>query len=428
MANGVIELGEVPREALPDAALADRLVPRRALLALLSVALLALIAAGAPVPVRPSPTIVPARLGDTTFLSDERMLLVSGSATLVSQVSRRVVRNFTLPAARLLSSTTVTVSGGINQVLLVGGTMVVSYQVDASGIWAAVAVAEGTDHIRWRRTARLIAVSAIDDLVLLGTDEAVLGVDLRTGATRWKLPRPADGYIAETGWEGDFPSWLVLLSDSGRLESRDPHTGALIATRTLPPRPGRANGLVWPVDDLVMADEGAAGFGAYRLPGLTPLWHTRADLSTSWMQAGCGRLICTFQHQRGMTAIDPATGRELWRSSDYAYADGVGDYLLATRAERGLDEPGLWVLDPATGQVRGNFGRWEYLAGTGDGRFYGKLDVRGSFLLHYAILDPATLSVRLLGTADDVSNSCQAASGLLICRLVDADVALWKLR
>ncbi|MCO8270885.1 hypothetical protein M1L60_09805 [Actinoplanes sp. TRM 88003] len=427
MANEVIELGEVPREAPPVAVEDDRLVPRRALLALLSIALLGLITAAVPLPVRPAPTIVPARLGDTMFLDDGRMLLVSGSATFVSQVSRRVVRNYALPAARLLSSTTVTVSGGINQVLLAGDTMVVSYQVDASGIWAAVAVAEGTDHTRWRRTARLIAISAADQLVLLGTDEAVLGVDLRTGAIRWKLARPSDGYIAETGWAGDFPGWLVLLSDSGRLESHDPHTGALIATRTLPPRPGRANGLVWPVDDLVMADEGKAGFGAYRLPGLTPLWHTGADLSTSWMQASCGRLICTFQHQRGMTAIDPDTGRELWRSAYYAYADGVGDYLLATRAERGQDEPGLWVLDPATGQARGNFGRWEYLASTGDGRFYGKLDVRGSYLLHYGILDPATLSIRLLGTADDVSNSCQAAAGLLICRLVDADVALWPL-
>ncbi|MCY1140231.1 PQQ-binding-like beta-propeller repeat protein [Actinoplanes sp. Pm04-4] len=428
MTNEVIELGEVPREAPPVAVEADRLVPRRALLALVSVALLALLTAAAPLPVMQAPTVVPARLGDTMFLGGDRMLLVSGSRTLVAQVSRRVVRTFALPGARLLSSTTVTVSGSVNQVVLAGDTMVASYQVDASGIWAAVAVAEGTDQTRWRRTAQLIAVSPADNLVLLGTDNAVSGVDLLTGATRWTLPRPADGYIAETGGAGDFPQWLVLLTDSGRLESHDPHTGALIAARTLPPRPGRANGLVWPVDDLVMADDGPAGFGAYRLPGLTPLWHTNADLSSSWMQAGCGQLICTFQHQRGMTAIDPGTGRELWRSGYYAYAEGVGDFLLATRAERGLDEPGLWVLDPRTGKVRGNFGRWEFLAPTGDGRFYAKLDVRGSFVLHYGILDPATLSVRLLGTADDVSNSCQAASGRLICRLVDANVALWPLR
>ncbi|MGK5678535.1 hypothetical protein [Actinoplanes sp. URMC 104] len=425
--SSVIELGEMPREAAAPVE-EDRLVPRRALLTLLSLALVALLTAGAPVPAVRAPTVVPARLGDTMFLGADRMLLVTGSKTLVAQVSRRVVSTYALPDARLLSRTTVAVSGGINQVLLAGDTVVVSYQVDASGTWAAVAVAEGTDRARWRRTAQLIAVSLPDDLVLLGTDDAVLGVDLRTGDTRWRLPRPAEGYIAETGWEGEFPRWLVLLTGSGRLEAHDPRTGALLAARTLVPRAGRAHGLIWPVDNLVMADIGGPGFAAYRLPDLAPLWRTDADLSQSWMQAGCGRLICTFRHQRGVTAIDPATGRELWRSDLWAYAEGVGNYLLATRAERGLDEPGLWVLDPATGKPRGDFGRWEYLAPAGDGRFYAKLDVRGEYLVHYGLLDPETLSVRVLGTAADVSNSCQATAGLLICRLIDASVALWPLR
>ncbi|HET6479002.1 MAG TPA: hypothetical protein VFG35_03020 [Actinoplanes sp.] len=423
----VIELGDVARAA-PVLVESDRLVPRRALLAVLSVALLAQVTAGTPQPAAAAPTIVPARLGDTMFLGDERMVLVSGSAWIVAQANRRVVSSYELPSARLVSRTTVTVSGGINQVLLADETVVVSYQVDASGVWATVAVTEGTDQTRWRHTARLIAVAPAEGLVLLGSDEEVSGVDLRTGRARWSLPRPRYGYIAETGWVGDYPRWLVLLSDSGRLESYDPHTGALIATRTVAPRAGHVNGLIWPVDDLVMADDGGPGFGAYRLPDLTPLWHTDADISKTWMQAGCGRLICTFRHQRGMTAIEPRTGRELWRSELWAYAAGIGDFLLATRAERGVDEPGLWVIDPATGQSRGNFGRWEYLAATGDGRFYAKLDVRGSYLVHYAILDPATMSVRLLGTADEVSNSCQAVAGLFICRLVDASVALWPLR
>jgi hypothetical protein len=423
VSDAVIDLGEVSREA-PAPVVPDRLTPHRALLALLSIVLLVQVAAGAAPAAARKPVIVPARLGDTMFLGDDRMMMVSGSATLVSQVSTRTVSTYALPSAKLLSRTMVTVSGSVNQVLLAASTVVASYQVDASGTWATVAVAEGTDRTRWRQTSRLIAISPAEKLVLLGSDDAVRGVDLLTGATRWSLRRPVDGYIAETGWADGFPRWLVMLTDSGRLESRDPHTGALLATRVVPPRPGRSNGLIWPVDDLVMADDGGPGFGAYRLPGLTPLWHTDADLSKTWMQAGCGRMICTFRHQKGMTALDPETGRELWHSDVWAYADGIGNYLLATKAE----QPGLWVIDPVTGRTRGDFGRWEYLAATGDGRFYAKLDVRGDYLVHYGVLDPATLTVRLMGTAQDVSNSCQATSGLFVCRLVDASVAMWPLR
>ena len=158
MGNAVIDLGEVPREA-PTVVETERLVPRRALLALLSLALVVQTAAGAPPPAAQRPVIVPARLGDTMFLDHDRMMMVAGSATLVAQVSRRVVKTYALPSARLLSRTTVTVSGAVNQVLLAGDTMLVSYQVDASGTWATVAVAEGTD--RTCRVHLLIAVTPV---------------------------------------------------------------------------------------------------------------------------------------------------------------------------------------------------------------------------------------------------------------------------
>ena len=426
MSNTVIELGEVPRET-PAVVEPDRLVPRRALLTLLSIVLLTALAAAAPVPARSRPTIVPARLGDTVFLDGDRMMLVGGSTSPASQVSRRAVTAYALPAARELSRTTVTVSGGINQVLLAADTLVVSYQIDASGTWATVAVAEGTETTRWRHTARLIGVSVPDALVLLGTDEAVTAVDLRSGVSRWTLRRPSDGYIAESGWDGGYPRWLVLFTDSGRMESHDPRTGELIARRTFPPR-GRAGGLIWPVDDVVLAGDGSPGLAAYRLPGLVPMWHTDADLSGSWMQAACGSLICTFRQQSGLTAIDAGTGRELWESPAWAYAEPAGAYLLATRTDRDAGTPGLWVLDPATGMPLGDFGQWQYLAPAGDGRIYAKLDVHGTYLVHFGVLDPARRTVRILGTADEVSNSCQTTAGLLICRLVDASIGMWPLR
>ena len=427
MTQPLIDLGEVSSREPSAAAESGRPAPVRGLLAALSLVLVALLAGGVPQPRLPTPIVVPARLGDAMFLSGDRMFLVSRTTVVGSEVRQRVVSTYALPSVRLLGRTTVTVSGAVNQVLLAGDTMLVSYQVDASGTWAVVAAAAGTGRTLWRRTARLVGVSPADGLVLIATDHHEMAADLTTGRLRWTLTRPANGFVAESGGDGSYPAWLAVLTDAGVLQTRDTRTGAVLAQRSGVLPPGRTTGALWTAGDLVMVDDGR-GVAAYRLPGLAPVWRGTIDLSRSWMQNACGPLLCAFHYQRGMTALDPATGRELWRSDLWAYAEPVGGYLMATRADRTVDEPGLWILDPRTGRKLGDFGRWDYLGPAGDGRFYGKVDVRGEYRVHYGVLDPATLRVRLLGTADEVSNSCQTAAGLLVCRLIDASVALWPLR
>ena len=428
MTQHLIDLGEVSQEPPAPAAGPGRPAPRRGLLAVLSLVLVAVLAGAAPQPRPLTPVVVPARLGDTLFLTGDRMFLVSGSTAVGSAMRQRMISIYALPAVRLLGRTTVTVSGAVNHVALAGDTLLVSYQMDASGTWAVVAAAAGTGRTLWRRTARLVGVSAADRLALVATDDEETATDLVTGRTRWTLTRPANGYVAETGGDGSYPQTLTMITDAGVLQTRDAHTGAVVAERAgVLPR-GRTNGVLWTADDLVMVDDGNRGVAAYRLPGLAPVWHSAIDLSRSWMQNGCGRLLCAFHYRQGMTALDPASGREVWRSDFWAYAEPVGAYLMAARAERTLDEPGLWILDPATGRALGDFGRWDYLGPAGGGRFYGKIDVRGEYRVHYGVLDPATRGIRVLGTADEVSNSCQTAAGLLVCRLIDASVALWPLR
>ncbi|GIM90462.1 hypothetical protein [Paractinoplanes toevensis] len=387
-------------------------VPYRAVLGVLSLVLLAVLAGSAPrLPPRP-PAIIPARLGDATFVDGDRLFVV-GTGRLETYMNR-VIAGYRLPAASPLGRTAVTVAGAVVGVQQAGDVLVVAYQFNTSGNTGVVAQVVGSATPSWRRNARLVGTSAADGIALLDDDSGMIAVDVRTGALRWRVPRPADGYIAPAG--DGFPHWLVLTTDSGRLETYDPHTGRRLAAATVPALTGRANGLLWPVSDLVMADTGH-GFDGYRLPDLTRLWHTAVDLSQSWMEADCGRLICTFRQQRGMTALDPATGRELWRSPRWAWAEPYGGYLLGSAGEDQV----YWVIDPADGEPLGNFGGWRGL-GVAGGRLYGMKDDR-----YYGVLDPATREVDYLGTAARVSGDCEVGSGALICRLVDASVAIWHL-
>jgi hypothetical protein len=435
--DGLIELGEVSRAPGVPVAAARREVPYRVLLGALSLVLVVLLGGGPHRSPQEQPTVIPARLGDATFIDGGRLFVVSaGRPALRADMPNRVVSAYTLPEGRLASRTTVAVSGdGVARVVQAASTLLLSYQLDNrsewadSGTWAVVAITAGTDRALWRKTGRLVGASAADGLVVLNAGEAELGVDLHTGEIRWSVPHPADGFTAEASAVGGFPSWLVTVTDAGRLETRDTRTGRVHAAATVPRPTGRATGLVWPVGDLVLIDTGASRFEALRLPDLTPVWHTSADLSQSWSQADCGRVLCTFRPQRGMTALDPATGRELWSSDRWAYVQAAGRYLLATSGDPDDDRPALSVLDPVTGRELGNFGGWQLLGPPGrDGTAYGIWQIPGEYKIYYGVLNPATRGVRVLGSGQRVSTGCDIGAGVLVCRLIDASIAVWPLR
>jgi hypothetical protein len=424
----VIDLGELPRE-LREAPAATVPVPWRAMLGALSIVLVALLSGAAHhAPPRP-PAVIAARLSDTTFVVRDRLFVVGlGAADTSGRARTRVISGYRLPDARPAGRTEVTVAGTVVGVEQSGATLLVAYQLDAGGTQAVLAQTAGTDRPLWRREGRLAGVATADGLVLINDDHGEEAVDVLTGTVRWAVPRPADGFIAEAGRPGAYPDWLILVTDSGRLETWDSRTGRRLGAAAVPALAGRATGLIWPVGDIFLVDTGGGGFDGYRLPGLQRVWHTTADLSQSWMQTDCGTLICTFRQQRGMTALDPATGRQLWRSDRWVYAEPYGKYLLATSGQEDGDVPPVWVLDPATGRVVGDFGPWQGLGPDGDtGLLYGKRDAERGYQLWYGVLDPATRRIRLLGSADRVSGGCETSAGAMICRLVDASVAVWRL-
>lgn len=430
MSNVLIDLGEVPK---PRDASAGTVEPRppfpsRVVLGALSIVLLTLLAGGLHRAPPEAPTVIPARLGDLTFITGGQLAVVSaGRQVLGTEVKNRLVSAYTLPNGRLVSRTSVAVSGGVTWVWRGGGVVLVSYQVDTTGAWAVVAAAEGTETTLWRREARWVGASAADGLVVLSSDKAEIGVDVTTGRIRWTVPHPSDGYTTEAGSEGGFPRWLVTLTDSGRLEARDPHTGKIIAKVALSSMPGRRNGLMWAIDNLIVVQDGDRGFDAYRLPGLDHAWTSTADLTQSWAQGDCGRLLCAFRMQRGLVVVDAATGRLVWSADRWAYAEAAGPYLLASELDRQAGEPAAWVLDPDTGRALGDFGAWEVRGLGPEGTVYGTLDVPGTYKIFYGVLDPATRHVHLLGSGSSVSGSCEIGPGVLLCRLLDASIALWRL-
>ena len=415
--HNVIELGEVRREQTPEAAVVP--LPYRALLGLLTLLLIPLLAASDHRKAPPSPVIIPAHLGDTTYVDGDRLFVVgSGPDLLGTEVKRRIISAYTLPGTRLLSQTTVAVSGQIYDVRQAGDLILVAYQVDATGNQAVVGLTAGTDKALWRRPAGLLAVSAADGMVLLTTPSAVTGADLATGADRWSAPAQATG----AGWVAGYPRWLVGTTPAGRIETRDARTGRVLASIAGP-------GTAEPVGDLLLSDAGPGGLTGYHLPELSRRWRSDVDLSQSWTQTACGAVICAFRPQRGITVLDPATGRQLWTAERWAFAEPFGPYLIATVLNRGADDPKQWILDPVTGRVLGDFGPWQALgAGPAPALLSGVRDTPGGFVVWYGVLDPRTGRASILGAAQQVSGDCQIDAGVLICRLVDASVAVWRLR
>jgi hypothetical protein len=434
--NTMIDLGDVRREEPEPVAAARPPVPWRALLGALSLLLVALLAGGTPQPSSRPPVVIPARLGDETFIDGERLFVVgAGPQPADRSVQNKLVSAYTLPGGRLLSQTVVAVVGPVSNVLEAGDTIVVSYQTDAGGSQATVAVTAGGNQALWRRPNGLVGASGTAGVALISSgygaqNEAVFSaVDLHTGVLRWSVRQPADGYTMVSGPIDEYPQWFVTAHANGVLEARDALTGELTATRRAAPLDPNTNSVIWTVGTMAIIGGQTGGVTAYGLPGLTPIWHTDVDLSQTWMQDGCGAVLCAFRPQQGVVVLDPATGHLLWSSDRWAYAVPAGKYLVAAPLNPSIDDPSYWVLDPRTGRVVGDFGNWDTVASdTVPDQLYGIYKVPGQNTIIYGVLDPDRRTARILGSGTGVFGNCQASADALICRLVDASVAIWRLR
>ncbi|MEV6595414.1 hypothetical protein AB0M36_00965 [Actinoplanes sp. NPDC051346] len=436
----VIDLGELRHIQQPLTPARRPPHPRVALAAVAGL-LVALTAGSVPRTLPRSPIIVPARLGDTMVVERDRIHVVAAAPFLPPSTSTpalrdRVVSTYALPGGDLMFRTTATVSGAVLSVTSVGGTVLVSYQVDTVGAEATVAVAAGTGTALWRAPARLLRASATDGVALLrqyGPQFGKLdwyGVDLATGRHRWTLRQPALGASTDAGYTADgFPHRLVTVTADGHLEARDTVSGRLVATADVPAPPSwsRRGVTAWPAGDLVLVG-GLGGVTAYALSDLGRRWTGPLDLSGRWVQNGCAGGICLVGYRGGVEVVDPVTGTPRWSSPRWSSAVEAGPCLLVTGTEGLEAQYPLAVVDARTGAVRGDFGRWRSVGPVrADGTIVGLRQRIGDDVVWYASLDPGTRSVRVLGAATRVSGDCQAAGDVLVCRGIDASVAIWPL-
>lgn len=417
----VIDLGEVQRE--PPLVSGRPLVRGRRLpLAAFALVLLALLGGAAVSPRELQPALVPARLGDAMFVEADRVHLISAAG---------LVSTYALPGGRLLSRTPVAVTGPVYQVSSSGAALLVSYQVNTLGEDATVAVQTGTPRELWRVPARLLTFSRADNLAVVRLrNDSWYGVDLETGQRKWELQQPALGYTTMAAYAAGFPQRLVTVAATGHLEVRDTVSGTMVAQADVPAKrswPGQGVS-VWPAGDLVLVG-GLGGVTAYGINDLTVRWTTSLDLTRRYVQPDCAGAVCVISFRGGLQVIDPATGALRWSSLRWNGADAIGKDLLVYGGEGLEARYPLAVVNTATGDLIRDYGPWRP---AGPVRTDGSVVVLrqriGADTVHYGLLNPQIPTVRIMGAAADVSGDCQATRDVLVCRRIDAAVAIWPLR
>jgi hypothetical protein len=200
---GVIDLDTAPRVVVARRPLAPLL---------LSVMLVLLLGAAAPLP-RPAPaTTIPATFLDDMFIDGNRLFVVGPEGLL---------RIFRLPDAQPLGQMQIGYPGSISGVRQLGDVLLVM----ASGPRVTMAFDAGSGQELWSSGADLVTTS--DDTVVLTDDLAIWAVDAHSGSVGWRVDQPTLGsrYLVTAGLDS-------MTSYDGRsgspISSRKIHLSGII--------------------------------------------------------------------------------------------------------------------------------------------------------------------------------------------------------
>jgi hypothetical protein len=383
---GVIDLDTAPRVVVARRPLAPLL---------LSVVLVLLLGSAAPLPQPDPATTIPATFLDDMFIDGNRLFVV-GPADLL--------RIFRLPDAHPLGEMRIGYPGSISGVRQLGDVLLVV----AGGPRVTMAFDAGSGQQLWSSGADLVAASG--DTVVLTDDLGIWAVDAHNGSVRWRVDQPTLG------------SRYLVTAGLDSMTSYDGRSGSPISSRKI-----HLSGIIYSyISDDRFAIGDSSGLSAYRLPSLTPLWHVPTDPREDRLEPDCGPVLCSYLGVQGVTVRDPATGRRLWSSSQWAALTPLGPNLVGTTSHTPLDSAQLHLLDPATGRPRGDFGDWRAVIGPGGRLRYALHPAATPNDYWFGELDPADASVRILGQAPQVSGHCDVSAGALIYHRIDGSIAVWR--
>ncbi|GGM27076.1 outer membrane protein assembly factor BamB family protein [Micromonospora yangpuensis] len=427
----VIDLGEIrPDDAPPPVADRTR-PPRRALRCLLVLVLtLGTLAAAVPRPQRVS-SILPASVGATAALVDDRLFVferqsaeTGGDPRLTAWALPAVDRPADRP--RMLWQTQVPDLLRLFDVVVRDGLVIAAGFGERSGTTVVLDAVTGAR--RWRQPGSG-SLTTGGNLLLTGgrgADGQIRVVEVATGRPIWVLPVGLDG--AALTFRADRIERVVLTTDDGRIEVRSADTGAVLVSRPVVADPAPPSVSV--IDDVVLASQGSTGsVTAYGLDRLDVRWTGSFPRVEYFVSCGPA-MFCAFQRNRPISVLERDTGRIRWQSEDWWVWQELGNrlFVMAVAGSRVADPNSYGVLDAATGRVLGRVGPWQPAAGRSNTP-YAPLLVRpaGERGLLVAELDVAAAEVRLLDILPGADRDCQAEADRLLCRTQDG-FGVWALR
>ncbi|MGC5017665.1 PQQ-binding-like beta-propeller repeat protein [Micromonospora sp. DT47] len=302
----------------------------------------------------------------------------------------------------------------------VGGDVVVSVE---PGDGPAAVLLDPTDgRVRWRQPGA--AVPTGDGGLLLETVDpgqvTVRGVDPVAGTVRWTATTGPGTVGYRTA--GRVIEAVVVVTRSGRVEVRDPHTGVARTTFRVPPARGESYELAQVAGDLLLIDGDPGRMTAYDLGTGARRWQVPFDPRSAPFADACGGALC-LRSETGARVLDPATGQLRWADERWMPLFPLGDRLLGVRAD---EAERLALLDPATGRVTADLGRWRLVGGpsagppqlvsrpvAGDRQLLGGLGADGE--------------LRLRDLLPERGDMCFARDRTLVCWRPSGELRAWRL-
>ncbi|WP_420118729.1 PQQ-binding-like beta-propeller repeat protein [Micromonospora sp.] len=423
----VIDLGELRDDPLPTpSGPAPRAVGRPLRLAVVLAFTLLASTAAAPVAQRVA-AVVPAPLGTVALLYDGEVFLLepSGTAaapgwlsawTVPTSAGARPVRRWRMPVPVVSGSAQLRRHADL---LLLTGS---SGRLD--GEYRTFAHDRDTGRVRWQRTGS--GRSAGPDLLFEdGADGrmTINSVDPSTGRDRWSIPVPSGMVLFSPAADG--VDRIVTVRPDGPAEVWDARRGVRLHTAPLDHEGTPSNTGFDVVGDLLLAFAGNSGrLTGFGLDGLDRRWEV--PLTTPVFFVACGPLLCAQGEAGGVRALDPATGRTVWRDNRWRLSGTErGGRMLASALGRGIWHP-MVVLDVASGRVAAELDVWHLAASNSpDGPVIG-LRPAGEGRMLVAELDVAAARARVRDVLPAVSGDCQSDAQLLLCRLTDGRFGVWR--